>query len=100
MAVPGMVCRSRYWLEGSAVTERIEGLERLWLDELRGPIHGRLQMLRGMCTDERPHVEIDTKLAEVDDLVHRLSCAIEFPACKPTAADLERGRQLAEEHGW
>lgn len=90
-------------------------------DEFRGPIHGRLQTLRGMCTDERPHVEIDAKLAELDDLVHRLSCAIEFPACKPTAAALERGRQpswqedrlredvqryeddlrkLAAEHGW
>lgn len=54
-------------------------LSEMWVAELRGPIHGRIQVLRGMCTDERPYPEIDAKLAEVSDAVYALRCAIEFP---------------------
>jgi len=79
---------------------RYKGIERLWIDELRGPIQGRLRELRGMCSDECSYAEIDAKLAEIDALVHSLSCAIEYQPIKPTEADLERGRQLAKEHGW
>jgi hypothetical protein len=72
----------------------------MWIAELRGPVHGRIQTLRGMCTDERPHVEIDAKLAELSEVVYQLRNAMEHPPGRPTEADLERGRQLAKEHGW
>ncbi len=48
-----------------------------WVAELLGPVHGTIQTIRGMCTDERPYGEIDAKLVELDDRVYRLSTAIE-----------------------
>jgi hypothetical protein len=39
---------------------------------LRGPVHGRIQMLRGMCTDELPYPDLDAKLVELDEVVFRL----------------------------
>jgi hypothetical protein len=71
-----------------------------WFGELKGPIHGRIQTIRGMCTDELPHAEIDAALVELEELTYGLRCAIEFPVGRPTEAELERGRQLAREHGW
>ena len=57
--------------------DRSVALHDTWVAELLGPIHGRVDTLRGMCTDALPHTEIDAKLAELDDLVYRLSTAIE-----------------------
>jgi hypothetical protein len=37
--------------------------------ELSGPIHGRIATLRGLCSDEAPHTEIDRALAELDERV-------------------------------
>lgn len=39
--------------------------------QLTGPVHGTLQVIRGMCSDQLPHEEIDVKLAELDDLVYK-----------------------------
>ncbi|MHB1950220.1 MAG: hypothetical protein ACYCQK_01945 [Acidiferrobacteraceae bacterium] len=78
----------------------LEAAWRMWLEELRGPIHGRIQTIRGMCTDEVPHSVIDAKLAELNEVVHALGLAMRFPPGRPTEADLERGRELARKHGW
>jgi hypothetical protein len=60
-----------------------------WFHELRGPIHGRIQTIRGMCTDEEPHVQIDMALSRLDELVLELSDAIEHV---PTPPVLERAQ--------
>ena len=36
---------------------------------LRGPVHGMIQTIRGMCTDELGHMVIDRKLVELDEMV-------------------------------
>lgn len=38
-------------------------------DFLRGPVHGTIQTIRGMCTDELDHMVIDRKLVELDEMV-------------------------------
>jgi hypothetical protein len=40
--------------------------------DLKGPIHGLVMTLRGMCSDEDPYTAIDQKLAELDDLIYSL----------------------------
>lgn len=37
---------------------------------LRLRAHALIQTIRGLCTDEADHREIDAKLVELDDLVH------------------------------
>lgn len=44
-------------------------VERL-REALRGPIHARIQTIRGMCTDEEPNTEIDLALAGLDQEVY------------------------------
>ena len=39
---------------------------------LRGPVHGTLMTVRGMCTDGVVHEEIDRKIVEVDDYVYEV----------------------------
>lgn len=41
-------------------------------EQLRGPVHGTLQTIRGMCTDGELHEAIDRKIAEVDGLVYEV----------------------------
>jgi len=38
-------------------------------DFLRGPVHGTIQTIRGMCTDELDHMVIDRTLVELDEMV-------------------------------
>jgi hypothetical protein len=38
--------------------------------KLLGPIHGTVQTIRGMCSDELTHEEIDGKLGELDELIY------------------------------
>lgn len=97
---PGGRLSTGYEYEDVGRSDLSPDVVNLWVAELRGPINGRIQTLRGMCTDELPHVQIDAMLAELSGLVYSLRCAIEFPPGKPTETDLERGRQLAREHGW
>lgn len=42
------------------------------VDELKGPIHGRLVELRRLCGDEVTYEEIDQLAGEIDDQVHAL----------------------------
>lgn len=71
-----------------------------WWKELEGPIHGKISTIRGMCSDAESFVAIDKALAELDDAIYKLRCAIQFPIGRPTEADLDRARELAEKHGW
>jgi hypothetical protein len=52
-----------FWLRRNKVL-RAHAIERL-----KGPVHGTLQTIRGMCSDQLSHEEIDVKLAEAVELV-------------------------------
>jgi hypothetical protein len=59
--------RLRLWKRVALAEAEASGRTRA---RLLGPIHGTVQTIRGMCSDQLTHEEIDGKLAELDDLVY------------------------------
>jgi hypothetical protein len=39
-------------------------------DALRAAVHGHVQVIRGMCSDEVDHREIDRALVRLDDVIY------------------------------
>jgi hypothetical protein len=47
--------------------------------QLLGSVHGAVQTIRGMCSDQLDHEEIDAKLGELDDLVYKVAQTLRHP---------------------
>jgi hypothetical protein len=62
--------------------------------QLKGPIHGKVQWIRGMCSDSLAHEEIDAKLAELDDVVHAAAEIVAPTAMEVMAENLAAATRL------
>jgi hypothetical protein len=60
--------------------------------QLLGPVHGTLQVARGMCTDGETEQAIDIKIAEADDLVYKTALMLSTGRGPDLPVDVVQGR--------